>query len=706
MEKLIALAIASAVVVSAQQAPAASPRELFERARVIEESNQNLAQAIALYTQAAATAAANSQRDLAGMAHWRAGLLYERLGRKDDARRAFRIVATDYADQADLARQAQLKLAAASAATPGAPATRQVWAGLGVGPFGAPSRDGRLLSYVDWITGDLRVRDLATGALRHVTKGAMDQGRFTEFSVFSHDGRQLAFGTFNFAGPVGYELRIAGSDGSNVRTLYSHPETTSIRPFAWTPDARQILTSLARKDGTTQLAFIAVDTGAARILKTFDWRGVANASLSSDGAWIAYDFPPDATTPSRDIFLLAADGSRQATLDDHAANDLFPIWTPDGRHVLFLSDRSGTMGLWSQSVSGGRPVGSSRLVRADMTAAAPLGVTETGNLYYHQAPQTDIYVAGIDPDTGELAQPASRFSEHLVGANTAPDWSPDGRQLVYVSRRLDFPRAQPIGARILCVVDVESARVRELKPALSAIDRPQWSPDGRSLLVQAQENARYGLYRIDAATGSTTRLLQLDPGFGLNGALWSRDGTAILYITYGLGAAGSMGAPVAQPVIRFDLTSGATRVIDDSTGPKSDLALSRDGRWLAYRAMAATPAGASRMAAAIRLIPVEGGPPRDLTTGGVGQIAAYRGLNWSRDDRFLIFAIAQQKEGGPLYSLARVLVAGGPAQPIAAGLTSPDLLGATLDLDGRRLAFRSVAGSLTGEIWVMENFLR
>src|SRR5207247_1676346 len=99
---------------------------------------------------------------------------------------------------------------------------------------------------------------------------------------------------------------------------------------------------------------------------------------------------------------------------------------------------------------------------------------------------------------------------------------------------------------------------------------PRWSPDGRSILVEAQQNGRYGVYRIDAATGKPARVVQLDPAVGTNSTVWSRDGSAIFYITYGTGR---LSKP-DQPVIRLDLASGREQVIDGSPYPKSDLAVS------------------------------------------------------------------------------------------------------------------------------------
>jgi DNA-binding beta-propeller fold protein YncE len=95
-----------AATVSAQQ----SPREIYERARMLEEINQ-IQEAIKLYNQVVGQA--KDQRALAASAQYRVGMLYERLGRKAEALQAFRVVASKYIDQMDVARRAQARIAAA-----------------------------------------------------------------------------------------------------------------------------------------------------------------------------------------------------------------------------------------------------------------------------------------------------------------------------------------------------------------------------------------------------------------------------------------------------------------------------------------------------------------------------------------------------------------------------------------------------------------
>jgi hypothetical protein len=107
----MAVSVVAIVLLTATAFALQNASDLFERARMLDESNQNLNEAITLYNQVLDQA--KGQRSLAARTQYRIGVLYERLGRKAEAQRAFKIIVRQYPDQTGLARQARARLAAA-----------------------------------------------------------------------------------------------------------------------------------------------------------------------------------------------------------------------------------------------------------------------------------------------------------------------------------------------------------------------------------------------------------------------------------------------------------------------------------------------------------------------------------------------------------------------------------------------------------------
>src|SRR5437588_10197172 len=70
--------------------------EMYQRALMLDESNQNLAEAIRLYNLVISQA--KDHRSLAARAQYQMGKLYKRLGRKAEAQRAFKTVVSQYQD--------------------------------------------------------------------------------------------------------------------------------------------------------------------------------------------------------------------------------------------------------------------------------------------------------------------------------------------------------------------------------------------------------------------------------------------------------------------------------------------------------------------------------------------------------------------------------------------------------------------------------
>jgi len=562
---------------------------------------------------------------------------------------------------------------------------RRVWSGAGVDISGTPSPDGRYLSFADWETGDLAIREIAAGEMRRVTnkESWFKSGEFASYSTISPDGQQVAFAWFAQAGGTGewlWELHVARLDGSSARTLIRNADIEYVQPASWSPDGQHILAVISRKDRSNQIVLVSAADGSVRVLRTRNGGFPRNLSFSRDGRQIAYSFPQQEGSGPQDILWLAADGSREAPLVEHPADDFVLGWTPDSAGVLFASDRRGTTDAWFVPVADGKPQGAPHLVRTDLGHVSPLGFTQKGAFYYGVLTGTnDVYTATMDLAAGTLLSPPTPVSRRFVGSNLQPDWSPDGKHLVYISGRQVFPGGEKHGG-ILKIRNVETGEERELAPKLNGFFEPRWAADGRSLFAWgSNREGRPGLFRIDAQNGNVTTIVE---GDDIYNPTPSPDGKTIFFRRGG-------GGPNAGLVAR-SLETGQERVIFSRLA--KGMALSPDGRLLAFRTVGENTVN-------LNVMPAAGGEARELVRVAADNMPA---IAWMRDSRGVLFARpGRSAEGTPVLELWRVPAEGGEAQKL--GLAMEGLGDLRVHPDGRRIVFG--AGRPHAEVWVMENFL-
>lgn len=514
-----ALMVCVALLPLSQVPAAQTASELFQRALVLERTAGRLDSAIVLYQRVVQEA--RSDRTLAARALLSLGRAYEMLGRTE-ARSAYERLLRDYGDQQELVTQARARIAAlapsarqsVAAARGGAMMARRVWHGPDVDPTGTPSLDGRFLSFTDWTTGDLAVHDLSTGTNRRLTdKGPWEKSNsYAEFSVVAPDGKEIAYSWFHAtpgSSKAGYELRVVAAQGGSSR-LVPLGDVDYVQPYRWSADGKQILAGIQKKGetGAGTLALIDVSDGTVHRVRSFGPSWPTTAAISPDSRWIAFDMPAkDELGRATDIRIIATDGTREHALVEHPAADWAPHWTPDGRGILFLSDRTGSWAAWLLEVADGAARGEPRLVKGDLGRSYPMGFTRNGSFFYSPMRLRDVQVATLDALTGAVIEAAKIVTKSFVGSHLQPDWSPDGRSLAPISMR-GSGTGMP-GTRALVIVDVATGEQREFAPPLSYFFTPRWSRDGRSILIAGTGSSPTpGWYRIDAATGALSTIVQ------------------------------------------------------------------------------------------------------------------------------------------------------------------------------------------------------
>jgi Tol biopolymer transport system component len=641
--------------------------------------------AIELYKKI--TALPDAGRATVATALLRMGLCHEKLG-SVEATKAYERLVREFADQKETVAAAQARLAALGQGPASAEGVtiRQVLADAPLyGAQGEPSRDGSYLTFRT-AEGDLAIRDLATGQVRQLTNYKSDRGSAWN-SVPSPDGKQIAY---LWREPGAWEMRVVGLDGAEPRVLCSKADadvarpSDAVRPFPadWSPDGTSILIVLWHfMDPGSEIALVSARDGSVRILKDFDKRLTERPRFSPDGRFIVFDRQQRPGEKS-DIFVLALDGGLEIPLIEHPANDMSPDWTPDGKGILFFSDRTGTMGAWWIPVADGSPQGTPELLKRNVQGG--MGFTRNGSYYYSiRTEMMDVYIAELDLTTGKLISAPRAATQRFVGSNGGPDWSPDGRQLLFSSK---LGPGAPEDRWGPCVLSSESGEVRELASKFDRIRHVRWAPDGRSVLASVDS----GHVRIDVQTGDAVRIPPL-----LADVVWlpamSHDCKSVFYQT------------VFHDTKRFcvmerDIETGEDRELY-STATRfafaSRLSLSPDGRQLAF-VFNEDDGNSSKT---LKVLPAAGGETRDVMRGlQIPYLEAP--IAWTPDGASLLF-LRQPQDRNSKTELWAVSVQGG--EPRKLGLSVEGMIDISVNPDGRRIAFTQVRSC--DEVWVMENFL-
>jgi Tol biopolymer transport system component len=661
----------------------------FQAALQKEMVTGDLKGALDLYRQIAARAGVD--RRLAAEALLHEAQCYQKLG-DAQARAIYEHIVRDYADQEDAVLLARTRLGQTD--TPGSHA-RVSLRTFGEHSLQSISGDGRYL-----LDGP-NIRDVSTGTMVQWLSRSAGEGPGSG-RVLSRDGTHIAYEWCT--GFQTCELRAVSAGHGSVQTPRRLFGSTEIRlhPEDWSPDGRWIAVNGVGPDGTGQIDLVSAQTGERRILKSTDWRGSTGLFFSPDGHGLAFDLPVAETGDRRDVFVMAVDASREIAAVVSPFDDRVVGWSPDGRYLLFISDRSGTKDLWAMPFSKGMPNGNPTRLQPNLAIGRSLGVTKSGALYFVTHPdESDVEVRSIDVKTGRTG-PATRPPEPFSGSNIEPAWSKDGQFLAFVSGR------DHVDPGIVAVVSIKTGDVREVRPrpSLAWCVGLDWAPDGQSIACTGLDlKGRPGIFQIDVRTGAVSPVASPIP-LDYQGPFWSHDGKRIYY------RAGFKG-----PILERGIDSGNERVVlgenallhQADQGNFGAFSLSPDGRFIgAYQ----NPTNDGPQSLVV--VPVTGGQPREVLRLSDHVFDSTIPMTWTPDSNAVLVRemrsedwtrpAAEISNGGeywlvPVESGAPKRIGGDFSQAVTGQLGKM-----RLSPDGTQLAY--VAGkAYRNETWVLENFL-
>lgn len=228
----------------------------------------------------------------------------------------------------------------------------------------------------------------------------------------------------------------------NIRGLYETYARDGYLP-SWSPDGKAILAHLRSERGNYEI--YTMDKRARnRTSLTWNMATDVHPRFSPNGKKIVFvsdrDFQPE-------IYIMNADGTGQKRLTFSPAYTIDPIWSPDGHQIAYISNASGFF---------------------------------------------DIYVMNADGSK-------KRRLTDTPSYDISPVWSPDGKQILFASDRED-------GVFNLFIMDIYGDNIRRLTSGEGNEYYGSWSPNGREIAYLTTREGQTQLHLIRADGTKSKRL--------------------------------------------------------------------------------------------------------------------------------------------------------------------------------------------------------
>ena len=446
------------------------------------------------------------------------------------------------------------------------------------------SPDGTKLAFVSTRTGtgNIYVLTLATGNLQRITySDATDN-----LDAWSRDGKWLYFtSSADDVGGLGDIFRVASTGGTPLEV--SRERYLNEFESAPSPDGKQIALM-------------------AKGISSSQWWRNGHAHIDDTELWLR---PLTSPTYKR---VLTAD-----------AKHAWPMWSPNGKTLYFMSDKSGSENIWQLDLASDTPKQITHFTSGRVLW--PTIAYDGHSIVFER----DFSIWQLDTATGNAAKvaiallgtPSSDGLTHLqLTSWNGLALSPDGKKLAVLGHGEVFAAPAKDGGDAQRLTHTDAAEYD-----------PDWSSDSSRVVYRSERNNASNLYEYNFAT-STERPLTHGNGYDVH-PTYSPDGKLVAFVRdnheiHVLTLATLADTVVAHVVPGFSETK---------------LSWSPDSQWLAF-----VSEGVDDFAN-IHVVQATGGIDHPITFLANGETGS--NIAWSPDGKYILFDTAQRAEPG---TIARV----------------------------------------------------
>ena len=435
--------------------------------------------------------------------------------------------------------------------------------------------------------------------------------------------------------------------------------------------------------------------------------------------WMSIDVSPDGQTIVfdllGDLYTLPIAGGDARRIIGGLSFESQPTWSPDGRTIAFLSDRTGVENLWIADADGSNPRAVSKDGRTNdrpQIMTSPAWTPDGQYLVVSKSRPPDpgtfwLFMYHRDGGSGVRvgAPPPPQASPDTTGPPPPPPpnrmgaaVSPDGRFIYYAQRTGTFTYNARFPLWQIHRHDRETGDVSQVTNAQGSAMRPVLSPDGKWLVFATRYKTETGLRIRNLETGAE-RWLATPVTRDDQESRASRD-TLPRYDFMPDGR--SIVVPVAGKLQRIDVETGAATPIPFTARVQAEVAPRAytsvridDGPQVRARLVRwprVSPDGARLVFSALNhlyLMDLPSGTPRRLTTADEGEFMPA----WAPDGQSIVYTTWTSSGG----HIKRVAAAGGTPQTLTAH--EGYYLDPVFTPDGTRVAF--LAGAASDQLYAI-----